>query len=94
MSIREINDRYLARMTAPDMDRVAAGINTANAALTLAERIAAAFSIDPRKRAARLRGRAARLLARAESANPRKVARLRAMAAGCLAEAEALEASF
>lgn len=80
-------------LSAPDVTRVADGLRAANEALTFADRLRALFHVDPLRRAARLRGRAAKLLARAEGAPPKRAARLRAKAAGLLAEAEALEAA-
>jgi hypothetical protein len=72
-------------------DRIDRALSTADTAVTLAERLRRLFTPDPRRKAARLRGRAADLLERAKAANPDRAVRLRARAAGKLAEADALD---
>lgn len=80
--------------SAPNLDRIADGLKAADAALTLVERVSGLFRFDPKRRAAKLRGKAASLLASAKTAKPRRAARLGARAAGLLAEAEALEGAL
>ena len=63
-------------MAKPDLDTVLA---TADAGLSLAERLARLFKRDPAARAARMLARAGRLNARSITANPKRAARLRAM---------------
>ena len=72
---------------APDLDTVLA---TADAGLSLAERLARLFKRDPATRAARMLARAGRLNARSITANPKRAARLRAQAAALVAAAETL----
>jgi hypothetical protein len=74
------------------LDKTNAALTTADRALTLAERLRALFQPDPKRRAARLRGQAAKLSARAAGAKPARALKLSARAAGKLAEAAALEA--
>ena len=64
-------------MAKPDLDTVLA---TADAGLSLAERLARLFKRDPAARAARMLARAGRLNARSITANPKRAARLRAQA--------------
>lgn len=88
---RDFLETIVAMSSAPNLDRIADGLKAADAALTLTERLAQLFRQDPHRRAARLRGKAARLMEAAKTAHPRKAARLGARAAGLLAEAQALE---
>jgi hypothetical protein len=71
------------------IDKIAAGLEAANAALTLGERLASAFGLgNPQVRARRLRSRAAALRARAAVLTTRgQLAR----AARLLARAEGLD---
>lgn len=74
-------------MAKPDLDTVLA---TADAGLSLAERLARLFKRDPAARAARMLARAGRLNARSITANPKRAGRLRAQAAALVAAAETL----
>ena len=74
-------------MAKPDLDTV---LTTADAGLSLAERLARLFKRDPAARAARMLARAGRLNARSITANPKRAARLRAQAEALVAAAETL----
>lgn len=78
-------------MPDPVSTRIADGLRTADAALTLGERLASLFRRTPLQRAAYLRNRAADLLVRAAGAPTKRALRLRARAAGLSAEADVLE---
>lgn len=86
-------------MTTRDpLDTAHAAIDTAGASLTLLERLAALFRVDPRRKAARLRRRASKLRARAAAIAPlvpevylSRRERLRRQADALEAQAKALE---
>lgn len=74
-------------MAKPDLDTV---LTTADAGLSLAERLARLFKRDPAARAARMLARAGRLNARSITANPKRADKLRARAAALVVAAETL----